>query len=95
MVWSGATTTENEAMNFRKYSNSQKKIRTSVAFVGIDHFMMASIFVGYILISPSPITYPKYTKYYREKLHFLRLSSSWFFFKVLTPTSHVRSDPPR
>jgi hypothetical protein len=64
MAWSGATTTENEAMNFHKYYVSPKKLLTSVTIVGTGHFMMASIFVGSILSSPPPITYPKYTNDY-------------------------------
>jgi hypothetical protein len=64
MVWSGATTTENEAMKLHRYYATQTKLLTSMTFVGTIHFMMASIFVGSILISPPLIIYPKYIKYY-------------------------------
>jgi hypothetical protein len=52
MVWSGATTIENEAMNLCKYSDVPIKNLNSMTFVGTGHLMMASIFVGSILISP-------------------------------------------
>jgi hypothetical protein len=65
MVWTGADTIENEAMNFYKYCVTQKKLLNLVTFVGTGHFMMASIFMGFILSYPPPITYPKYTKYYQ------------------------------
>jgi hypothetical protein len=43
MVWSGAVTTANEAMNFREYFVAPKKIINSILSVRIGHFMMASI----------------------------------------------------
>jgi hypothetical protein len=64
MVWSGAAIAKNEAMNFHKYYVNKKKLLTSITFVGTGHFMMTSIFVGSILISPPLITCPKYTKNY-------------------------------
>jgi hypothetical protein len=64
MAWSGATTTEREAMNFQKYCVAKKKLITLVKFVGTGDFMIASIFFGSILSYPPPITYPKYTKYF-------------------------------
>ena len=62
--WSGATTAKNEAMNFLKYCVSPKKFLTPLTFLGTCDFMMESIFVESTLISPPPITYPKYTKHY-------------------------------
>jgi hypothetical protein len=62
LVWSGATTAENKAMNFHKYCAAPTKILTSVQFIGTGHFMMACILAGFILISPPSITYPRYTK---------------------------------
>jgi len=54
MAWSGAATNKNEAMNFLMYYSSPMKLLTSKKFVGIDHFMMASIFAGYKI----PHVYP-------------------------------------
>jgi hypothetical protein len=51
MTWSGVTIVENEAMKFHKYYVSPTKLLSLMEFVGTDHFMMASIFVGSILSS--------------------------------------------
>jgi hypothetical protein len=76
MAWIGVATTENDATIFRRYCSNPTKLPTSVTLVGIDRFMMASIFVGYILCFHPPIMYPKYTNDCRENSHFLRLASS-------------------
>jgi hypothetical protein len=64
MLWSGVVTIENDAMNFHRYYVAPKKILTSMTLEGNDHFMMAFIFVGFILNSPPSITYSKYTNDY-------------------------------
>jgi hypothetical protein len=85
MAWSGATTTEKDAINFQRYYVSPTKLLTLVTLVGVGHLMMASIFAGSILSSPPPITYPKYTKDYWENSHFLRFSKVDAFSRSLTP----------
>jgi hypothetical protein len=73
MAWSGATTTENEAMNFHKYCVSPKKLLTSVTFVGTGHFMMASIFAGIYLELPSTDHIPQIHQILLRKLTFLEI----------------------
>lgn len=82
MVWSSASTTENEALNFLRHCATPMKLLTSKTLVGIDHFKMASIFEGSIFSSPPPTRYPKYTKEFCTNSHFLIFSSSRCFFTV-------------
>jgi len=82
MAWSGVAIVEKDVMNFYRYCDTSTNPLASMTLVGTSHLRMASIFVGSILSSPPPITCPKYTNDYWENSHFLRLASSWFFFKV-------------
>jgi len=56
MVWIGVATIENDAMDILKNYVAPMKLLILETFVGTKHFMMASILVGFIFISPPPIT---------------------------------------
>ena len=73
--WEGDT-------NFSRYCPAPTKLLTSVTLVAIDDLMMASIFIGSILSSPPPITYPK-TPITLEQTHiYWGFASYWCFFRV-------------
>jgi hypothetical protein len=61
MTQSSVAIVEKDAINFHEYCAAPTNLLTSMTLVGVGHLRMASIFVGSILSSPQPITYPKYT----------------------------------